>query len=172
MCIRDNIGGQRLVTGAEEVLRPGTDVGMLDGSALLVAGADDVLPGGMHPRFGSHAADDAELVRLFGEVLHRSSQLKVSLGFDRRFRSLRRAILRVQRVDVGHATDHLEKDDVLGLAKAGTRRPGSLGGFGCKGAAAETVQHGDAESGAGPALAKGTTGNGIKLVVKIHGSEE
>ena len=119
LAVDADAGGQRLVAGAKEMLRPGTNVGVLDGAALLIAGADNVLTGGMHSCLGTHAADDADLVRLLGQVHHRAAQLKVALGFDRGFWPLGRATLGVQRVDVGHAADHLEEDDVLGLAEAG-----------------------------------------------------
>jgi hypothetical protein len=112
------------------MLRPGADVRMLDGAALLVAAADQVLTAGMDARLRAHAADDADLVRLLGEILHRAAELEVSFRFDGGFRSLRRPLFRVERVDVGHATDHLEEDHVLRLAEAGAGRCG--GGRFCR----------------------------------------
>ena len=119
LTVHADIGGQRLVAAAFEMLCPGTDVRMLDGAALLIAGADQILAAGMHAGFGGHAADDRDLVRLLGEIFHRAAELEVGFRFDRRFRSLRRSVFWIKRVDVGHAADHLEEDDVLGFAEAG-----------------------------------------------------
>jgi hypothetical protein len=72
----------------------------------------------MHAGLGTHAADDADLVGLLGEIFHRAAELEASFRFDGGFRSLRRPVFRIERVDVRHAADHLEEDDVLGLAEA------------------------------------------------------
>ena len=109
---------ERLVAGSEEVLRPGADVRMLDGAALLVAAADQILAAGMHARFRGHAADDGNLVGLLREVLHRATKLKACFGRNGLDRSLRASFLRIERVDVRHAADHLEEDDVFCLPEA------------------------------------------------------
>jgi hypothetical protein len=102
------------------MLGPRTHRRVLDGAALLVAGADQVLASGMDAGLGSHATHDGDLVRLLGEVHHGAAELEVGLGLDRCHGALRFAFLRIKRVDVRHAADHLQEDQVLGLAKAGT----------------------------------------------------
>ena len=155
---------------AFEMLGPGTDVRVLDGAALLVAVANDVLAGRVNAGLRAHAADDGDFVRIFGEVLHDAAEFKAGLRADGLLRSLGGAFLGVQGVDVTHAAGHLEEDDVFGLAEAGASRCRSgFGGFFCReGSAAEAVQNGDAERGAGPAFAEGTAGNGIELVLNVH----
>ena len=128
LAVDADIRGQCLVALAFEMLCPSADVGMLDGAALLIAAADHVLSGCMHAGLGTQAADDADLVGLFGEIFHRAAKLEVGLRFDRCLRPLSRPVLGVECVDVRHATDHLQKDDVFGLAETWAG-----GGSGCGG---------------------------------------
>jgi len=92
---------------------------VLDRPALLVGRAHDILAGGVDAGLGTHRTDHGDLAGLFGELGQITAKLEVGLGLDRTLGTLGVAGLRIQRVDVRHAADHLEPDDALGLAEAG-----------------------------------------------------
>ena len=131
LAVHAHTGWQRLMAGSFEMLHPSTHGGMLDRAALLVAGADQILRRGMNTGLRGHAANEADLVSLLREFHHRATELEAGLGLDWVRRTLGVAFFRIKRVDMRHTADHLEEDEVLGLAepRAGGRiRSGRFGG--------------------------------------------
>jgi len=151
------------MTRAFEMLSPSANVGMLDRATLFVAGADQILATGVNSGFGSHAPDQGDLVRMIGQVRHRPTQLEAGLGRYGRFGALRFPLLRIESIDVGHPTDHLKENHVLGFAETGTSQPFSRGQL-----AGSPGQNGYAEGGLGPAFTKGAPGDRIELMREVH----
>ncbi len=67
-----------------------------------------------------------------GEILHCAPELEICGGGNRRFWPLCFAVFGIERIDVGHTTQHLEKDDIFRFAETGPawhRSGGSSDGF-------------------------------------------
>ncbi len=157
-------GGQRLVAGAVEVLGPSAHVGVLDGAALLITGADEVLAGSMDSGLRGHGTDDGDLVTDLGEFRHGAAELKAALGCDGIGWAFSVAMLGVERVDVAHATDHLKEDAGLGLAETGAG--GGIDGASSGGAQRGATENAEAEGRLGHLFSEATAVEGINPMKK------
>ena len=117
----------------------------------------------MDARFGSHAADQGEFVRVLGQIRHDASELVSGFGGNRSFGTLSRPIFGIQGIDVSHPSQHLQEDDILGLAEAAPR-DGFHGGYLSK----KIGQYRDAERGLGPTFAECAARDGIEFILKVH----
>ena len=171
--IDGNGGWQGLVAGAEEVLSPSPEGRVLDGAALLEAGAHEVGRRGMDADLGSHGADNGDPVADLGRLREIGSQLHVALSGDNRAGALGGARLRIEGVDVRHASVELQEDHALGLTETrqtGVRRLHGSRRFGGLGDPGEEREDAQAERDLGALLDEATTVLGI--TEEIGGMED
>ena len=104
------------------MLRPRTERRVNDGATLIVASVHKVATWTMRAILGSHGADDADFVRLFGHLGHVAAELDaVGIRLERIFEAFGLTVFWIPSVDVGHAATHVESDDSFSLAAFSSR---------------------------------------------------